>query len=51
MRKFQWKTHILLIPVAITMLLPFCWMVCASLKPLAEVESLDFLPRVWRFGK
>lgn len=50
MRKFQWKTHILLIPIAITMLLPFCWMVSASLKPLAEVESLDFLPRVWRFG-
>ena len=33
--------------VALTMLLPFLWMVLASLKPLREVEMLNPLPTEW----
>lgn len=31
------------------MLLPFCWMVCASIKPLDEVMSQHWLPRSPQF--
>jgi ABC-type glycerol-3-phosphate transport system permease component len=41
-------TYLLLSVVAITMLLPFLWMVLASFKPLAEVEQLNPLPTVWK---
>ena len=41
-------SHAVLILVALTMMLPFFWMVFTSLKPLSEVESGHFLPRVWQ---
>ena len=34
--------------MALTMLVPFLWMVLASFKPLVEVEQLNPLPRVWQ---
>src|SRR5262245_16102259 len=40
-------THALLTLIAVTMLIPFAWMVLASFKSLAEVESLDPLPSQW----
>jgi ABC-type glycerol-3-phosphate transport system permease component len=33
--------------IAVTMLLPFLWMVLASFKPLAEVEHINPWPTVW----
>ncbi len=41
-------SHAVLILVALTMMLPFFWMVFTSLKPLSEVEGGHFLPRVWQ---
>ena len=40
-------TYVLLTLLAITMLLPFLWMVLASFKSLAEVEKLNPFPTVW----
>lgn len=40
--------YIVLVGIAITMLLPFLWMVLASFKPLAEVEHLNPFPSVWQ---
>ena len=40
-------SHVVLIAVALTMLLPFLWMVLASFKPLEEVEQLNPIPSVW----
>jgi ABC-type glycerol-3-phosphate transport system permease component len=34
--------------VALTMLLPFFWMILTSFKPLSEVEGGAFLPRRWQ---
>ncbi|MCW5941190.1 MAG: carbohydrate ABC transporter permease [Fimbriimonadaceae bacterium] len=34
---------------ALTTLAPFAWMLLASLKPLAEVESANPVPTVWKF--
>lgn len=39
--------YLLLTAVALTMLLPFLWMVLASFKPLEEVDRLDPIPTVW----
>ena len=36
--------YLLLTEIALTMLLPFLWMVLASFKPLAEVEQLNPIP-------
>lgn len=41
-------SHIGLIVLAATMLVPFAWMVLASFKPLQEVEQLNPFPSVWR---
>jgi ABC-type glycerol-3-phosphate transport system permease component len=41
-------SHIALIVLAATMLVPFAWMVLASFKPLQEVEQLNPFPSVWR---
>jgi len=35
--------------MAVTMLVPFMWMVLASFKSLQEVEQLNPIPSVWRF--
>jgi multiple sugar transport system permease protein len=45
MRRFL--THLLLIFIAATTLLPFLWMVLGSFKPLAEVDKLNPIPSVW----
>jgi len=42
--------HTVLVLIAITMLVPFVWMVFASFKPLAEVEQLNPLPTKWMPG-
>src|SRR5438270_2005148 len=39
--------YLLLTAIALTMLLPFLWMVLASLKPLEEVDQLNPVPTVW----
>jgi len=41
-------SHLALIIIAATMLVPFTWMVLASFKPLQEVEQLNPFPTVWR---
>jgi len=43
-------SHAVLALVAATMLVPFLWMVLASFKPLAEVESLNPFPTRWLPG-
>jgi len=40
-------SHLGLGLTAITMLVPFLWMVLASFKPLVEVEQLNPFPSVW----
>src|SRR6266542_2288736 len=40
--------HALLIATAVTLLLPFFWMLASSLKPLSEVESGSLLPKRWQ---
>ena len=42
-------SHIVLAVIAVTMLVPFMWMVLASFKPLQEVEQLNPFPSQWRF--
>jgi len=42
-------SHLVLIVIAATMLIPFAWMVLASFKPLQEVEQLSPFPSVWRY--
>ncbi len=42
-------SHVLLVLMAVTMLVPFMWMVLASFKSLQEVEQLNPIPSVWRF--
>ena len=42
-------SHIVLAVIAVTMLVPFMWMVLASFKPLQEVEQLSPFPSQWRF--
>ena len=41
-------SHAVLILIGLTTLAPFCWMVLASFKPLAEVESINPFPSVWQ---
>ena len=41
-------SHALLLVLAVTMMIPFLWMVFASFKPLPEIESLRFLPEKWQ---
>jgi ABC-type glycerol-3-phosphate transport system permease component len=41
-------SHLALGVIAVTMLVPFLWMVLASFKPLQEVEQLNPIPSVWR---
>ncbi len=41
-------SHGLLALLAVTMLVPFLWMVFASLKPNDEVESLNPFPTTWQ---
>jgi len=43
-------SHVALIALAATMLIPFAWMVLASFKPFGEVESLNPIPSDWQFG-
>lgn len=40
-------THVVLGVLALTMLLPFVWMVLTSLKPLHEVNNINPWPREW----
>lgn len=40
-------SHLLLGFLALTMLVPFLWMLLASFKPLVEVEQLNPFPSVW----
>jgi ABC-type glycerol-3-phosphate transport system permease component len=40
-------SHGVLAAMALTMLMPFLWMVLASFKPLEEVEQLNPFPTVW----
>jgi ABC-type glycerol-3-phosphate transport system permease component len=40
-------SHVLLALLAVSMLIPFAWMVLASFKSIAEVESLNPLPGAW----
>ena len=40
--------HALLVLLALTMLTPFAWMVLASFKPMAEIESINPIPTSWR---
>ncbi len=41
-------SHVVLAAVAMTMLVPFFWMLATSFKPLTEVESGRFLPVQWQ---
>ncbi|MCL5269373.1 MAG: carbohydrate ABC transporter permease [bacterium] len=43
-------THAVLTVVALTMLLPFAWMVLASFKPLSEIEQINPIPTEWKPG-
>ena len=43
-------SHIVLIFIAVTTLIPFLWMVLASFKSLAEVEGLNPVPHTWHPG-
>jgi multiple sugar transport system permease protein len=40
--------HTLLIATAVSMLLPFFWMLATSFKPLSEVEGGSLLPKRWQ---
>ena len=40
-------SHALLVVLAVTMLVPFTWMLLASIKPLEEVEQINPLPSWW----
>jgi multiple sugar transport system permease protein len=40
-------SYALLTLIALTMLVPFLWMLLASFKPLEEVDQLNPLPSVW----
>jgi multiple sugar transport system permease protein len=40
-------SYALLTLIALTMLIPFLWMVLASFKPLEEVDQLNPIPSVW----
>jgi ABC-type glycerol-3-phosphate transport system permease component len=40
-------SYLLLTLIALTMLIPFLWMVLASFKPLEEVDQLNPIPSVW----
>jgi multiple sugar transport system permease protein len=40
-------SYSLLTLIALTMLVPFLWMVLASFKPLEEVDQLNPIPSVW----
>jgi len=39
--------HVLLVVMAMTTVLPFVWMVLASFKPQAEIESINPFPSRW----
>lgn len=41
-------SHVILITLACTTLLPFSWMVLASLKPLNEVQQINPIPTQWQ---
>jgi len=41
-------SHAVLAVLALTMLLPFLWMVLASFKPYEEVENLNPFPSTWQ---
>ena len=41
-------SHAVLAFLALTMLLPFLWMVLTSFKPLSEVENLNPIPSKWQ---
>ncbi len=43
-----YASHVLLVCIACTTLLPFTWMVLASFKPLNEVQRLDPFPTKWQ---
>lgn len=46
--KGVFASHTVLILIALTMLIPFLWMLLASFKPLPEVESLNPIPSIWQ---
>lgn len=41
-------SHFVLIVLALIMMLPFLWMVLASLKPIQEIEALNPIPQNWQ---
>ncbi len=40
-------SHLILVIIATSMLIPFLWMVLASFKSLTEVESINPIPSIW----
>jgi len=40
-----WVLHLVLILAAFTLVLPFVWMLCTSVKPLDQVNREDWLPQ------
>lgn len=44
----HFRLHLFLALIALTMLLPFAWMVFTSFKPLQEIDRLQLLPRIWQ---
>ena len=42
--------YVLLSALALTALMPFLWMILASFKPQAEIESINPFPLHWQFG-
>ncbi len=43
----KWLLYLLLSGIALTTVLPFIWMVLASFKPMAEIESINPIPSSW----
>lgn len=43
----RYLSYLLLTVIALSMLIPFVWMVLTSFKPLEEVEGLNPIPTVW----
>lgn len=51
-RREKWRitrTHVLLVAIAVTMTIPFAWMVLASFKSLSDLYSPNPLPSQWHW--
>lgn len=51
-REVPWRSvrrHLPMVLLAITMMMPFVWMVLSSFKPLAEVEQINPVPSTWQW--